>query len=144
MTEIQSDSLNEISEAKSISAYQKEPNPLIVEDDSLFIEELNGFPGQYSAYVYKTIGNEGVLKLLTRTKNRSASFRAIFAFYDGKNSKTFEHDTKGRISDSISEGGWGYDPIYVPDGTNQTFGQLYLTGALDKFAKWYKNQAKRL
>ena len=56
MTEIQSDSIKDIALEKSKSAFQSTAEPVIVEDDGLFIDELNGFPGQYSSYVFKTIG----------------------------------------------------------------------------------------
>jgi XTP/dITP diphosphohydrolase len=38
--------------------------PIIIEDDGLFIKSLNGFPGQYSSYSFATIGNRGILKLM--------------------------------------------------------------------------------
>jgi XTP/dITP diphosphohydrolase len=58
LNEIQSDSIEEIAFEKSNSAYKQLYRPVIVEDDGLFIDELNGFPGQYSSYVYKTIENK--------------------------------------------------------------------------------------
>ena len=62
--EIQSDSLEEIALEKCRYAFSKIKSPVIVEDDGLFIEKLNGFPGQYSAFVFKTIGIKGILDLL--------------------------------------------------------------------------------
>jgi XTP/dITP diphosphohydrolase len=47
-----------------LEAFEKCGLPIIVEDAGLFVEALNGFPGPYSSYVYKTIGNEGLLKLM--------------------------------------------------------------------------------
>ena len=84
--EIQSDSLKHIAEEKSKAAYTKLSSPVLVEDDGLFIECLNGFPGQYSAYVYQTIGKIGILKLLEDIHIRWASFISVFAFNDGKKS----------------------------------------------------------
>jgi XTP/dITP diphosphohydrolase len=51
LEEIQSDSLQEIAKHKAIQAFQKSKKPILVEDDGLFIESLNGFPGPYSSYV---------------------------------------------------------------------------------------------
>jgi XTP/dITP diphosphohydrolase len=147
LIEIQSDSIKEIAVEKSKSAFALISKPVIVEDDGLFIDELGGFPGQYSSFVYKTIGNNGIIKLLRTSMNRFASFKATFVFCDGKNSQTFEDEIKGKISSRITEGGWGYDPIFIPDGSDFTFGQLHIQNrkndfshrvkALDKFAKWY-------
>ena len=151
LTEIQNDSIEVIAIEKAKSAFAKISKPLIVEDDGLFIHELNSFPGQYSSYVYKTNGNNGILKLLLNSKRRSAIFRSFFTFYDGKkNPKSFKGEIHGRISDRITEGGWGYDPIFIPTGFDLTFGQLEIrnrktdfshrTKALNQFAKWYKHK----
>ena len=64
LEEIQSDSLSKIAERKVIDAYTKVQKPVIIEDDGLFINSLNGFPGPYSSYVYDTIGNKGIIRLL--------------------------------------------------------------------------------
>ena len=147
LNEIQSDSIEEIAFEKSNSAYKQLSRPVIVEDDGLFIDELNGFPGQYSSYVYKTIENKGILKLLRNAASRSAVFKSLFVFYDGKNYKTFNGERKGRISCTITHGGWGYDPIFIPDGSRLSFGQLHLLNrkiefshravGLRKFVEWY-------
>jgi XTP/dITP diphosphohydrolase len=145
--EMQSNSLKQIAEEKSKAAYSKLSRPVLVEDDGLFIDYLNGFPGQYSAYVYKTIGNSGILKLLEGILVRCASFISVFAFYDGKSSYCFLGKTHGRISTAIRKGGWGFDGIFIPDRCDSTFGELHQlkkkelfshrTKALDKFKKWY-------
>jgi XTP/dITP diphosphohydrolase len=151
LTEIQSDSIEVIAIEKAKNAFEEISKPVIVEDDGLFIHELNSFPGQYSSYVYKTIGNNGILKLLLNSKRRSAVFRSFFTFYDGKkNPKSFKGEIHGRISHRITEGGWGYDPIFIPRGSDLTFGQLQIrnrkidfshrTKALNQFAKWYKHK----
>lgn len=143
LTEIQSDSIEEIAIEKSKDAFAEISRPVIVEDD--------GFPGQYSSYVYKTIGNDGILKLLNNSKHRFAAFKSFFAFCStAKNSLGFKGEVEGKISHNITEGGWGYDPIFIPDGSNLTFGQLQMIGrkkefshrsqALNKFAKWYKHR----
>jgi XTP/dITP diphosphohydrolase len=146
LVEVQSDSLEEIAREKAKSAFAQVGRPVIVEDDGLFIDALKGFPGQYSSFVYKTIGNEGVLKLLAGSAGRSASFRSLIAFYDGKSLSISEGKVDGRISDRITEGGWGYDPIFIPAGTDMTFAQLkdkkneysHRRKALEKFALWYR------
>ena len=89
LNELQADSMEVIALNKSHHAFLEISKPLIVEDDSLFIDELNGFPGQYSAFVLKTIGNTGILKLLRNTNHRSALFKSVIAFNNGKKSLTF-------------------------------------------------------
>ncbi|MEW6603880.1 MAG: XTP/dITP diphosphatase [Thermoproteota archaeon] len=148
LIEIQSDSLEEIVREKAKSAYMQVNRPVIVEDDGLFIEALKGFPGQYSSHAYKTIGNEGILKLLAGSTNRNASFRSLIAFYDGDHLSISEGRVDGRISEKITEGGWGYDPIFIPAGTDLTFAQSnenknrysHRKKALDNFARWYSTK----
>ena len=150
--EIQSDSLEEIAGEKAKSAFALVGRPVIVEDDGLFIDALKGFPGQYSSYSFKTIGNDGILKLLAVSPDRSASFRSLIAFYDGSRLSISEGKVEGRISEKITEGGWGYDPIFIPVGTNLTFAQLkekknefsHRKKALDSFAKWYAGPGSEL
>jgi XTP/dITP diphosphohydrolase len=145
LVEIQSDSLEEIAMEKAKTAFAKVGRPIIVEDGGLFIDSLGGFPGPYSSFVFKTIGNNGIIKLLTGSAKRSAHFRSLVVFYDGERLSISEGRVDGKISCTLTGGGWGYDPIFVPAGTDLTFAQLkkrkneysHRKRALEKFAEWY-------
>src|SRR4030042_679240 len=78
--EIQSDSLSEIAQASVKDTFNRCNLPIIVEDAGLFIDALKGFPGPYAAYVYKTIGNQGLLKLMEKEKARKARFESAVAY----------------------------------------------------------------
>ena len=147
LEEIQSDSLKEIASKKAIQAFKKFKKPIIIEDDGLFIDSLFGFPGPYSSYVFKTIGNKGILNLLT--KNRKAKFISIISFLDKNNSKLFMATIDGKISKIQKGKGWGYDPVFIPQNSQKTFAQLknknelsHRFKALKKFANWYLNKPK--
>ena len=142
LEEIQSESLKEIAKKKAKQAFLKCKKPVIVEDDGLFVDSLNGFPGPYSSYVFKTIGNEGILKLLE--PNRKAKFVSIISFCDQNKNKIFESSVNGLISKKISGNGWGYDPIFTPMNQKMTFAQLdnknelsHRFNSLKKFSNWY-------
>ena len=144
--EIQSESIMEVAEDKARKAYNFIKNPLIIEDDGLFITGLNGFPGVYSSFVFKTIGNQGILKLLEKNKNREAKFVSVFSFFNGKIIKSFTGENIGSISLEIESGGWGFDPIFKPENELRTYSQLgmqdkikisHRTKALKKFLHWY-------
>lgn len=144
LEEIQSNSLKKIASKKAEQAFQKCKKPIIIEDDGLFIDSLAGFPGPYSSYVFKTIGNEGILQLVEQ--NRMAKFVSIISFCDTKNSKSFEATIDGNISKTQHGKGWGYDPIFIPANSNKTFAQLtnknelsHRYKALKKFSSWYLN-----
>ena len=145
LREIQSESLRKIAVEKSKEAFKVISKPVIVEDDGLLIHRLNNFPGSYSSFVFKTIGNTGVLKLLSYSKDRSASFVSVFVYNDGSNLRCFVGKTDGKIASKAGGPGWGYDPIFIPNGCELSFGQLmdkkmllsHRTKAITAFAKWY-------
>lgn len=151
LEEIQSCSLKEIAEKKALDAFDKFGRPVVVEDDGLFIDGLDGFPGPFSSYVFQTIGNDGILRLLMqqhqRRQNRKAKFVSVIAFCSGDASKSFEAKLFGSIAKTPRGRGWGYDPIFVPENTNRTFAQLsdakdgmsHRYKALKKFSSWYLN-----
>ncbi len=124
--EIQSNSLREIAIYAARSAYRAVRRPIIVEDSGLFIDALNGFPGPYSSYVYKTIGLNGILKLLDGVLNRKARFEAVVALAVNENDiYVFEGYVEGYISSEIKgSSGFGFDPIFIPIGCSETFGEM--------------------
>ncbi|HSA73954.1 MAG TPA: RdgB/HAM1 family non-canonical purine NTP pyrophosphatase [Nitrososphaeraceae archaeon] len=144
--EIQSNRLDEIAKQKARDAYRKIGRPLIVEDTGLFIDSLRGFPGPYSSYVLGTLGNQGILDLLLNRTSRVALFKSIVAYVDDNCNMVFSGDTRGTIGDRITKGGWGYDPIFIPEDSSVSYGQMRITDkiavshrtkALNNFAKWY-------
>lgn len=142
--EIQSNSILEIAAKKSLDAYLSCKKPVIVEDDGLFIPALGGFPGPYSSYVFKTIGNAGVLNLVKSKRN--AEFHSVIAYCDGKKPILFQGVIKGMVSKRQRGKGWGYDPIFIPRGRTKTYAELddknilsHRYRALRKFTHWYKN-----
>jgi len=125
--EIQSESLEEIAIYAATEAYSKVGKPVIVEDSGIFVESLNGFPGPYSSYVYKTIGLKGILKLLENEENRRATFKAVVALALGKDDvRVFKGMVEGVIANEIRGcKGFGYDPIFIPVGSGgRTFAEM--------------------
>lgn len=146
ITEIQSNDIELIALEKAKSAYNIVKVPILIEDDGLFINSLNGFPGPYSSFIYNTIGNKGILQLMKKNE-RTALFKSIFVYNDGNHIKLFNGEVKGRISRKISEGGWGFDPIFIPEKSNTSMGKMHIKEeknkyshrkiALEKFISWY-------
>lgn len=125
--EIQSDDIIEVASFRAREAYKLLRKPLIVEDAGLFIDALNGFPGPYSSYVFKTIGISGLLKLMKGIRKRSATFKSVVAFNDGRRLRIFIGQVKGKISFKPKGSSWGFDPIFEPRGLNGlTYAQLPL------------------
>jgi XTP/dITP diphosphohydrolase len=148
--EIQSDNLEEIAKTSAKQAFEKCRLPIIVEDAGLFVEALNGFPGPYASFVYKTIGNEGLLKLMENVKNRRAKFQSVVAYYSTelKSPICFRGEVAGEITtEARSVGsGFGFDPVFKPISSARTFSEMSIAEknvfshrakALRKFAEWY-------
>ncbi|HDM60168.1 MAG TPA: non-canonical purine NTP pyrophosphatase, partial [Archaeoglobus veneficus] len=77
--EPQGSSLEEIAKLSAEALSKELKEPFFLEDSGLFVEALKGFPGPYSSYVFKTIGNEGIVKLMDGVENRKAYFLAVVA-----------------------------------------------------------------
>ncbi|MEM4364936.1 MAG: XTP/dITP diphosphatase [Candidatus Nitrosocaldus sp.] len=154
IVEIQAMRIEEIASAKAKSAYEILRRGVIVEDDALAIDALNGFPGPYSSYVFKTIGNEGILRLMHNIKDRSASFISVIAYCSSSSSDgeplIFVGKVDGIIAESIRGNGWGYDPIFIPKGSSRTYAEMgddeknrvsHRRLAVEQFAAWLKGNA---
>jgi XTP/dITP diphosphohydrolase len=146
--EIQADKLTEIASfAASHAAASKRCN-VVCEDAGLFVNALDGFPGPYSAYVFRKIGTAGVLKLMRDVANRRASFMAALAYCEpGERPKCFSGVVKGTVSERPKgTHGFGFDPIFVPLGERRTFAEMtseeknrfsHRAKAFAKFCKWF-------
>ena len=140
--------LEEVALSGAKYASRKLDKPVIVEDAGLFIKALNGFPGTYSHYVQDTIGNQGILKLLTDVSDRYAEFRSVIG-YCAPNSepKTFLGKVKGEIAvEEKGNLGFAFDPIFFFFCVGKTFGELttdeknqfsHRKNSLEEFIKWY-------
>lgn len=147
--EARADSCEEVAAKSAAECFARFKRPLFVEDSGLFIDSLNGFPGTYSAWVFKKIGNERVLKLLGNSRERRARFVSAVGYADARCVKTFVGFVKGKVA-SRPRGklGFGYDPVFVPDGWSETYGESdaakertsHRMKSLVKFAKWFKRR----
>jgi XTP/dITP diphosphohydrolase len=122
--EIRSDSLEEIAKESVEAAFRETKAPVFVEDSGFFIDGLKGFPGTYSAWALDKVGLDGILRLMEGIEGRGAVFRACIAFHDGETVHVFTGGCKGSVAEEKrGEGGFGYDPIFVPEGHAQTFAE---------------------
>lgn len=106
----------------------------VADDSGLEIKALDGFPGVRSArFMAEGKYSEKMTELLRRMESyqsdeeRYAQFRTVVCFYDPLENKKLmvEGIVKGTLSKKINgEGGFGYDPIFIPEGFEKTFGEL--------------------
>lgn len=102
------------------------------DDTGLEVMALNGAPGVYSARYAGPEKNasKNIQKLLDNLENetnRKAQFKTVIALNYNNQTFTFEGVCKGKITrHKIGSGGFGYDPIFMPNGKQQTFAELSL------------------
>lgn len=116
---------------KAWYVYKKCGIPCFADDTGLEVEALNGAPGVYSAR-YAGEQKDSRLNMLLLLKNmsgktnRNARFRTIIAYIDeNAQEHIFEGEIRGKIIENMAgENGFGYDPIFVPEGYDKTFAQL--------------------
>lgn len=107
--------------------------PCFADDTGLEVDALNGEPGVYSArYAGPQRSSEDNIRLLLKNlemeKNRRARFRTVFALVGLENKPVF---FEGRVEGVITttkrgEAGFGYDPVFIPDGFDKTFAEMDL------------------
>jgi XTP/dITP diphosphohydrolase len=124
--EIQGDTLDEISRAKCEVLVGRLEPPFIVDDGGLFVDALHDFPGVFSAHALKTIGVPGILKLMEGVADRRARFAAVVSLYDGARVHAFAGRCDGALTTAPATAGhgFGFDPIFVPEGQERTFAEL--------------------
>ncbi len=127
--EVQAESIKEIALYKLESIKGQVNGSYFIEDAGFFVDTpLNGFPGVYSSYVMKTLGNKGILRLIDDFEKTQAHFTSSIALYFKPLDKNliFEGDVYGRVSKTIrGSGGFGFDPIFLPNVMpDSTFAEL--------------------
>jgi len=126
--ELQVDTLREVVEHGLNYLWKEHQKPLMIDDSGIFIDGVQGFPGVYSAYVLKTLGCDGIIRLMEAVDDPSAHFECCAGHIDEHGNITIaEGRVDGRIIlEKKGDGGFGFDPIFVPDDHDRTFAQMSL------------------
>ncbi len=104
--------------------------PALADDTGLEVDALDGRPGVRSA---RYAGEDGdaeanmakLLRELTGRPDRSAQFRTAVVYYDGQGGRLYEGVCRGTIMEAPrGSRGFGYDPLFLPDGESGTFAEL--------------------
>lgn len=128
VTEIQADTLEEVARHKAEQLLHVVEPPYFLEDAGFSVAALQDFPGVYSHYVFDTLGHAGILQLLEHAPEhgRGAYFQAVIAYVDtNKEIHLFSGQVDGQVALlPMGTGGFGFDPIFVPDGETRTFAEM--------------------
>ncbi|RMD53339.1 MAG: XTP/dITP diphosphatase [Nitrospirae bacterium] len=117
---------------KAETLYRFSSLPTVADDSGLEVEALNGAPGVFSARfagegLSDEENNRKLLSLLRDypMEKRKARFKAVIAFVGPGIKKVFEGELRGHIAfEAAGKDGFGYDPIFIPEGYDKTLAQL--------------------
>ena len=160
--EPQFDTVHEVSKFKALKAFEILKEPLLVEDGGFSVFELKGFPGVYTKYILKTLGADGILKLMHDIKNRTAKFISVATFIN-EDGDVFQFEREGgefEISkekvDIQSPFAWSelWKIIYLKEynknlcelSEQEVYGyyeRIGANGSIQKFVDWYVNEYKK-
>lgn len=125
------DTLEGNARQKSRYVYEHYRLDCFADDTGLEVESLVGAPGVYSARYADGQGHDSqanmnkLLKEMEEKNNRKAQFRTIISLIEKGEERQFEGIVKGQITkEKRGESGFGYDPIFQPDGYDTTFAEL--------------------
>lgn len=135
---------------KAKYCFEKTGVPSVGDDSGLVVEALDGRPGIFSArYAGDHDFAKNIEKVLTEMQgetNRKAYFITVLCYYDGQQIQYFEGRVYGNLlEDNKGHQGFGYDPIFVPEGYEKTFAEMnpdeknkisHRKKALDKFLEF--------
>jgi len=123
------ETIEENSLEKAQFVFDKIKIPIFSDDSGLEIEALDGRPGVHTAHYSGSrdaIANmDKVLGELQGIETRGARFKAVMTFINGNHQAQFEGIVNGKIAmEKTGEDGFGYDPIFIPQGYDTTFAQM--------------------
>ncbi len=125
LPEIQALDLLEVLQQKAEVAWEIVQRPLVVEEAGLELLSLNGFPGPLVKWMLEAVGAEGIAKTAQALGDPRAIARCALLYRDLERSVVAEGDTLGSlVLPGRGEHGFGWDPVFLPDGETRTFAEL--------------------
>lgn len=124
LDELQSLDLREIVEHKIRQAFKLLKSPVLVEDVGLTIHGMGKLPGPFIKWFEKELGLEKICRLVDSFEDRSATAGVCFGYYDGKEIELFDGQVKGKIANHPKGRGFGWNPVFIPDGASKTYAEM--------------------
>jgi non-canonical purine NTP pyrophosphatase (RdgB/HAM1 family) len=141
LDEIQSLDSYEVVRAKALSAWARLGRPVAVEETSLELRALNGFPGPLVKWMLEAMGPEGIARCGHALGDARAMARCLVLHYDGEREVIGEGLDSGRLVLPARGGsGFGWDVVFAPDGCDRTYAEL---GPDEKDARGHRGRAWR-
>jgi XTP/dITP diphosphohydrolase len=124
LPEIQSLDYREVLRAKGEEAWRRLGRPLVVEEAGLDLAALGGFPGPLVKWMLEAAGAAGIARTAAALGDSRATARCFLLYQDGERSVVAEGATEGTLVAPRGSGGFGWDPVFQPEGSERTFAEL--------------------
>lgn len=125
LPEIQDLDLRQVLVAKAAEAWRRCERPVVVDETSLELDAMNGFPGPLIKWLLAAMGAAGIARLIHRLGDDGATVRCALLFQEGDRQLFAEATVRGRIlSTPRGTAGFGFDPVFVPQGESVTYAEL--------------------
>jgi non-canonical purine NTP pyrophosphatase (RdgB/HAM1 family) len=125
LPEIQEIDSEKIIKKKIKGAFGHIEGEFIVEDASLSFDCLKALPGPLIKWFEKVLGNEGLVEIVEKFGNKSAEAKITLGYARSKDEiHYFDGSIKGKIVSPRGENGFGWDPIFEPEGYSKTLAEM--------------------
>lgn len=153
LPEIQALDVAEVAARKALDAYEAlgfPPRPILVEDSGLIVEAWRGLPGALTKWFMSSVGSEGLCNMLEGSVDRSARAVCAVAVVPARTGgpesvEVFTGEVTGEVAPAPrGASGFGWDPIFIPDGSARTYAEMgdekhgdsHRTRALEAARRW--------
>lgn len=127
LPEIQELDPHKIIQAKLEAAFVHSNGEFIVEDTSVYMDCLEGFPGPLIKWLQQAVGNDGLVGITEKFENSRVIVKTIIGHAKNKDDiRFFEGTLKGSFIRPAGESDFGWDSIFLPDGHDKTFAEMSL------------------
>jgi XTP/dITP diphosphohydrolase len=143
LPEVLDSDIDRIVTQKALEAFSRVGLPCIVEQSGLMMKALPGLPGGLGQIIWNAI-QDRMCKFLLADDSRAATARSVIGYCDGRTVVSFVGETEGQIAER-ARGDYlcNWDPIFVPAGETQTYGEMGLQGKR-RTSPFYKAWSKFL
>jgi inosine triphosphate pyrophosphatase len=124
LEELQSTSLEAVVRHKLLQALGQAGAPVLVEDTALRFAAWGALPGPFIKHFIENLGLIGLVDALSPSRNWAAEAVCGIGYHDGCAAHYFEARVSGMIVLPMGERGWGWDPIFRPNGSGRTYGEM--------------------
>ncbi|MBA3610025.1 MAG: non-canonical purine NTP pyrophosphatase [Rubrobacter sp.] len=129
LPEIQALDVEVVAAAKALAAREalgRPARPVLVEDSGIVVGAWNGLPGALTKWFISSVGIEGLLSMLPPGMDRSAvAVCAVAVAASDGSVEIFHGEVRGRLAErAMGESGFGWDPIFIPEGSDLTYAAL--------------------